>query len=149
MNKIDSFRVDHQKLDKGVYISKIRGDMVTLDFRIKKPYVDTVLTDVQMHSLEHLLATALRSGNFCENVIYVGPMGCATGFYIIFESLNEEDMLEALFNAFRDIALFKSMPGNSVVECGNYHTLDFSIGCELAKECLSIINNKDKFDEYP
>jgi len=149
MRKIDSFKVNHQKLERGIYVSKIDGDIITLDLRIRKPYADAVLTDAEMHSLEHLLATALRNSEFGGNVIYVGPMGCATGFYVLFRALSEAQMLKALKISFKGVLDFSVMPGDSEFECGNCNTLDLKVGKNLTKECLAILECKSGFDKYP
>ena len=83
MEKIASFTIDHNKLQKGMYISRIDGDIVTYDIRMKKPNNNDFLSTGQMHTFEHLFATYARNTEFKDNVIYVGPMGCRTGFYFL------------------------------------------------------------------
>ncbi|MCI8519971.1 MAG: S-ribosylhomocysteine lyase, partial [Clostridia bacterium] len=83
MEKIKSFQVDHRKLDKGIYISRIDSDIVTYDLRFCKPNSGTVLDNVTMHTIEHMLATFLRNSEFKDDIIYFGPMGCQTGFYLL------------------------------------------------------------------
>ena len=83
MKKIASFTVDHTVLKKGMYISRVDGDCVTYDIRMKLPNKGDYLSTPAAHTIEHLFATFARNSRFCDNVIYVGPMGCRTGFYFI------------------------------------------------------------------
>lgn len=83
MERIASFTVDHDVLVPGLYLSRQDGDVVTLDLRFKKPNTGDLLTNAQMHSAEHLIATLLRNSQDNEAVIYFGPMGCQTGFYFL------------------------------------------------------------------
>jgi S-ribosylhomocysteine lyase len=83
MQKIASFQINHDTLEKGMYISRIDGDVITYDIHMKKPNGGEYLNMSAAHTLEHLLATYLRNSEIGESVIYVGPMGCRTGFYIL------------------------------------------------------------------
>ncbi|MBQ8300918.1 MAG: S-ribosylhomocysteine lyase, partial [Clostridia bacterium] len=83
MNKIKSFQVDHRKLDKGMYISRVDRDIVTYDMRFCKPNTGEVLDNVTMHTIEHMLATFVRNSDIKNEVLYFGPMGCQTGFYLL------------------------------------------------------------------
>ena len=83
MKRIASFSVNHDKLENGMYISRIDGDVVTYDLRMKKPNGGDYLPNGALHTLEHLLATHARNSALAEHVIYVGPMGCRTGFYVL------------------------------------------------------------------
>jgi len=149
MQKITSFTIDHTHLEKGIYLSRKDGTVSTLDFRLRRPYLDPTLTTTEMHSLEHLLATALRNGDYKSHVLYVGPMGCATGFYILFDNLSENKMLLALHSALEYCLSFDYMPGNSKTECGDCRTLDLNAGIALAKEGYEIVKGKRKLDLYP
>ena len=83
LRQIASFAVDHTKLDPGMYTSRVDGDVVTYDVRMKKPNAGDYFTTGAGHSMEHLFATYVRSGAWSDHVVYVGPMGCRTGFYIL------------------------------------------------------------------
>ena len=83
MKKIASFTVDHDKLEKGMYISRVDGDVVTYDIRMKKPNMGDYLTNGALHTFEHLFATYARNTELSPQVIYIGPMGCRTGFYFL------------------------------------------------------------------
>ena len=75
MDKITSFTVDHTKLEKGIYVSRVDGDITTYDLRMRKPNTDDLLSNSSMHSFEHMLATYMRNGEIKDSIIYVGPMG--------------------------------------------------------------------------
>ena len=83
MERIASFCVDHTKLDRGMYLSRQDGDVLTWDIRMKKPNQGDYLTTGAAHTLEHLFATYARNSAYKDGVIYVGPMGCRTGFYLL------------------------------------------------------------------
>lgn len=131
MERIASFRVDHNKLLPGLYLSRRDGDIVTFDLRFKKPNTGDLLSNSEMHSTEHLIATLLRNSREKEAVVYFGPMGCQTGFYFLFDSrlLSLEGAVALLKEVFAAAASFQGeMPGKSAAECGNYANLDVEAG---------------------
>lgn len=131
MERIASFTVDHNKLVPGLYLSRRDGDIVTLDLRFKKPNTGDLLSNSEMHSVEHLIATLLRNSGCKDAVIYFGPMGCQTGFYFLFDGrrLSLEGAVELLKQVFAAAAEFEGgMPGKSPAECGNYVNLDVETG---------------------
>ena len=133
MERIASFQVDHDKLQPGLYLSRRDGEVTTFDLRFKKPNTGDLLTNAEMHSVEHIIATLLRNGRAKDAVIYFGPMGCQTGFYLLVDSrqLSDTDAVELVKETFAAGAEFAGpMPGYSSVECGNYRNLD----TELAKQ---------------
>ena len=94
MKTIASFTVDHDRLEKGMYVSRIDGDAVTYDVRMKKPNAGDYLSDGAMHTFEHLFATYARNSQWADSVLYVGPMGCRTGFYLLLrDSVSRSDAL--------------------------------------------------------
>ena len=130
MERIASFQVDHNKLVPGMYLSRRDGEVVTFDLRFKKPNTGDLLTNAEMHSVEHIIATLLRNGRAKDAVIYFGPMGCQTGFYFLFDSrrLSEADAVELMKETFAAGAAFAGeMPGKSAAECGNYINLEISL----------------------
>lgn len=130
MERIASFQVDHNKLEPGLYLSRRDGQVTTFDLRFKKPNTGDLLTNAEMHSVEHVIATLLRNGRAKDAVIYFGPMGCQTGFYLLFDStrLTDADAVELVKEAFAAGAAFSGeMPGKSAVECGNYINLDLAL----------------------
>ena len=126
MNKIESFQVDHQKLVPGLYLSRsdAKGSAVTttFDLRLTRPNREPALEGGAMHTIEHLCATFLRNSAQSEDIIYFGPMGCRTGFYLVmFGNLQPEDVLPLVKAAFEFTAGFEGeIPGASQTECGNY-----------------------------
>ncbi len=126
MEKIASFCVDHLTLTPGIYVSRrdARGDTVvtTFDLRLTAPNVEPVLDTAAIHTMEHIGATYLRNSPQKDDVIYVGPMGCKTGFYLVmFGELNSEDVLELVKDTFQFIGDFQGeIPGATPRDCGNY-----------------------------
>ena len=132
MERIASFQVDHNKLRPGLYLSRQDGHVVTYDLRFKTPNTGDLLSNAEMHSVEHIIATLLRNSGEKDAVIYFGPMGCQTGFYFLFDGaqLTHTAAIALLKDVFAQGAAFAGeMPGKSAVECGNYRNLDV----ELAK----------------
>lgn len=130
MERIASFQVDHNHLQPGMYLSRRDGQVVTFDLRFKKPNTGDLLTNAELHSVEHIIATLLRNSSARDAVIYFGPMGCQTGFYFLFDGvrLSDADAVELVKEAFAAGAAFEGeMPGKSPVECGNYINLDVDL----------------------
>ena len=131
LQRIASFTVDHNKLLPGLYYSRRDGSVVTFDLRFKKPNTGDLLSNAEMHSVEHLIATLLRNSAAKEAVVYFGPMGCQTGFYFLFDSalLSVGGAVELLKSVFAAAAHYTGeMPGKSAAECGNYRNLDVEVG---------------------
>ena len=127
MEKIKSFQVDHTKFGVGMYISRIDGDIVTYDLRMVKPNGGVYLETPSMHTIEHLLATYVRNSKFAENVVYAGPMGCRTGFYLLLRGIEHKDAIDLVKASLKFISEYNDeIPGVSIEECGNYleHNLE-------------------------
>lgn len=128
MKTIESFLVDHTVLTAGIYLSRVDGDAVTYDLRLKRPNVEKVLDNAPIHTIEHLFATYVRNSKYSESIIYFGPMGCRTGFYfIVRDNMSHETVVSLVKEAFDFIAAYDGeIPGVSAKECGNYldHDLD-------------------------
>ena len=142
MERIASFTVDHTKLLPGLYLSRRDGDVVTLDLRFKRPNTGDLLSNSEMHSVEHLIATLLRNSAAKDAVLYFGPMGCQTGFYFLFDSrlLSLEGAIALLQEVFSAAGTFDGeMPGKSAVECGNYRSLDLDAGKAVCKWYADLI----------
>ena len=137
MERIASFQVDHNKLRPGLYLSRQDGSVTTYDLRFKTPNTGDLLTNAEMHSVEHIIATLLRNSEQKDAVIYFGPMGCQTGFYFLFDGarLSHAGAIALLNSVFEQGASFEGeMPGKSAVECGNCRNLDV----DLAKKQCAI-----------
>ena len=136
MERIASFTVNHDVLVPGLYLSRRDGSVTTFDLRFKKPNTGDLLTNAEMHSVEHTIATALRNSPQKDAVIYFGPMGCQTGFYFLFDSarLTDAQAIALLQHVFAQGAAWDDpMPGKSSRECGNYVNLDVT----LARRCCA------------
>ena len=94
VEKIQSFTVDQDKLEPGLYISRVDGSVTTYDLRTRKPNAGDYMDNLTMHSVEHLFATYVRSSPIGANVLYFGPMGCQTGFYLLVNDTPKEQVLE-------------------------------------------------------
>ena len=131
MERIASFTVDHNVLEPGLYLSRRDGSVVTFDLRFKKPNTGDLLSNSQMHSVEHLVATFLRNSAGKDAVVYFGPMGCQTGFYFLFDGdkLTNGQAIALLQAVFAQAAVYDGpMPGCSAAECGNYRNLSVEEG---------------------
>jgi S-ribosylhomocysteine lyase len=141
MKRIASFSVNHDLLQKGMYLSRTDGDVVTYDIRMKKPNVGDYLPYGAIHTFEHLFATYARNSRWADQVVYVGPMGCRTGFYLLLrDAVGREDAIELVKEVFSYIAQFEGdIPGSKRQECGNYKEHDLGGAKEIAKDMLSVL----------
>ena len=127
MERIASFSVDHDFIEKGIYISRIDGDIITYDMRTRKPNCGDYMDSVTMHSMEHMFATYIRNSDIGKNVIYFGPMGCRTGFYLLVRNETPDTVLKEVLIALDKVAEHDGeMFGGTRKECGNYLELDLS-----------------------
>lgn len=143
MKKIASFCVDHDKLKKGVYVSRIDCGVITYDLRMKTPNGGDYLGNAEMHTLEHLLATYTRNSKYKDSVIYAGPMGCRTGFYfLVRDDVSGSEILMLIKQAFGFAAGFTGeIPGSKRKECGNYLEHDLDGAKKTAAQFLEVLNS--------
>lgn len=122
LRKIASFTINHDVLTPGMYISRIDGNDITYDLRCKTPNQGDYLEQKALHTLEHLIATYVRSSERSDEVVYFGPMGCRTGFYLILrDTVAKQDAIDLMRAAFAFAAAFEGeIPGAKKIECGNY-----------------------------
>ena len=141
MKTIASFQVNHDLLDKGMYISRIDGDVVTYDIRMKKPNGGDYLSNASLHTFEHLFATYARNSELSDEVVYVGPMGCRTGFYILTrDSIQYVQAIELVKSSFEYILNFDGeILGSRRQECGNYREHDLQGAKETAADMLKVL----------
>lgn len=141
MKTIASFTVNHDILEKGMYLSRIDGDVVTYDIRMKKPNGGDYLTNGALHTFEHLFATYARNSRFSDSVIYVGPMGCRTGFYFLLrDSVSQEDSIALVQESFAFLRDFEGeIPGSKRWECGNYREHDLPGAKAVAADMLQVL----------
>ena len=158
MELIQSFSVDHTRIVPGIFTSRVdtlgEYTVTTYDIRLKRPNREPVIDVLAMHSLEHIIATYLRNDpDWKDEVIYWGPMGCLTGFYLILKgSRAPRELYDLLLRAFRSVAGVQEVPGTSPENCGYYrmHNLDMAkwYAAEFAAYLEANAENSDIF-EYP
>lgn len=143
MKKIASFSVDHNKIDKGMYISRVDGDIISYDIRMKKPNAGEYLSASTMHTIEHIFATYARNSEVQDSVIYVGPMGCRTGFYLLVrDTISHEQAIALVQNAMQALADFEGeIPGNKQEECGNYLDHDLPSAKEEGRAMAEVLKS--------
>ena len=150
---IASFQVDHTRIMPGIYVSRrdrtAGGFITTFDIRMKRPSIEPAIHPNAMHTIEHIVATYLRSSPFAPHVVYWGPMGCLTGFYFITSTGHEiqpREIENLIRRAFRHQAGYRGeVPGATAVNCGNYLLHDLA----MAKfEAKAFLGREWKF-EYP
>jgi S-ribosylhomocysteine lyase len=158
MEKITSFTIDHLELLPGIYVSRkdnIKDAVITtFDIRMTRPNFEPVMNTAEMHAIEHLGATFLRNhSEYGSKIVYFGPMGCRTGFYLLVgEDCESKDVVGLLKEMFQFVAAFEGeIPGASARDCGNYHDMNLPMAKYLAKKYLEdVINNiSEKNLNYP
>lgn len=158
MELIQSFSVDHTRIVPGIFTSRVDqlGEyaVTTYDIRLKKPNREPVIDVAAMHSLEHLIATFLRNDpDWKDDVVYWGPMGCLTGFYLILKGTRApRELYELLLRAFRSVADAQEVPGATAVNCGHYLMHNLGMAKWYAKEYVDYLEaNADNaaIFEYP
>ena len=149
VKKIASFEVNHNLLREGIYVSRVDGDVTTYDLRTRVPNGGDYMDNLTMHSLEHMFATFVRSSALSESVIYFGPMGCQTGFYLLVRNADNEAVLRVVKETLgRIISHEGEIFGRSAIECGNYRNLDLGAAKAEAKRYLDILNSKENDFKY-
>lgn len=147
ITKNASFTVDHRKFGEGLYISRIDGDVVTYDMRTKRPNSGDFMDNITMHTFEHMFSTYIRNSGL--EVIYFGPMGCQTGFYLLVRNADNDTVLSEIKLACQKIIDHDGeVFGASEEECGNYKTLDLATAKTVAKEYLLVLNNNEITFKY-
>ena len=142
IKKNASFTVDHTKFGEGLYISRIDGDVVTYDMRTRKPNSGDFMDNITMHTFEHMFSTYIRNSSL--DVIYFGPMGCQTGFYLLVRNADNDKVLAEIISALEKIIAHKGeVFGASEIECGNYKTLDMETARSEAVRYLEVLSQKE------
>lgn len=143
MKKIASFQIDHTILPKGMYTSRVDGDVITYDIRMRLPNKEEVMPNGAMHTIEHLFATFARNSKYADDIIYFGPMGCRTGFYfLVRNNISKEDAIKLTIDAFDFIKSFDDeIPGVSAEECGNYKDHDLSGAKKEAEMMFEVLKD--------
>lgn len=135
MERIASFEVNHDVLQRGIYTSRVDGDITTYDIRMKLPNKGNYLNNPAMHTIEHIVATFVRNSQYKDRIIYFGPMGCRTGFYLLVRDIEPQEVITLVRDAFLFLRDFEGdIPGVSSTECGNYLEHDLADArCEAAE----------------
>ena len=143
-DKIASFTVDHDLLTEGIYVSRIDGDITTYDLRTRVPNAGNYMDNLTMHSVEHMFATYIRASEIADRVIYFGPMGCQTGFYLLVRDADNEETLAVVKSVLEKIINHSGeMFGAVRRECGNYRNLDLSAAKAECERYLAILSGKE------
>ena len=150
MEKITSFTIDHIRLQPGLYVSrkdKVGSETVTnFDLRLTSPNEEPVLNTAEIHTIEHLAATYLRNqSEWKEKVLYFGPMGCRTGFYLLVAGdYSSRDVQTLVCDCFRFIASFEGeVPGASAKDCGNYLDMNLPMAKYWGKRYADLLDTAD------
>ena len=146
MEKIASFQIDHLRLKRGLYVSRVDAFgptvLTTFDLRMKEPNNEPVMDVPALHTLEHMGATFLRSHpDWKDKTVYFGPMGCRTGFYMVLEGRHESPATAPLVREFLDwvLAYKGEVPGASAAECGNWRDHNLDMAQWEAREFLKVM----------
>ncbi len=149
MKTIQSFTVDHDLIDVGIYISRIDGDITTYDMRTRIPNGGDYINDLTVHSFEHMFATYIRNSDIGQSVIYFGPMGCRTGFYLLVRDLEPKRVLSAVIWALRRIVEHEGkMFGATRKQCGNFRALSLAAARAEASRYLLALESKENDFKY-
>lgn len=148
MKTIASFTVNHTNLMSGIYVSRQDSlenlKITTFDLRMTRPNCDSVMNTGTIHAIEHLAATFLRNDDeYASKIIYFGPMGCRTGFYLILAGdYNSIDILPLIIRTYEFIRDFEGeIPGATPVQCGNYSDMDLNGAKKAAENYLNVLYN--------
>ena len=154
MEKIASFTINHIKLQPGVYVSRKdkvgEGVVTTFDLRMTSPNEEPVMNTAEVHAIEHLGATFLRNHpEYKDKIVYFGPMGCRTGFYLLLAGDYESrQMLPLVTEMYEFIAAYEGeIPGASPMDCGNYLDMNMCMAHYWARRYLKVLKNIDSFPE--
>ena len=148
--KIKSFTVDHDLIREGIYVSSVIGDITTYDMRTRIPNAGDYMDNLTMHSFEHMFATYIRFGEDGDKIIYFGPMGCQTGFYLLTRGLTNERVLELVNISLQKIIDHEGeVFGKSRKECGNYKNLDLESAKKEARRYQKVLNGENISFKYP
>lgn len=149
IQKIASFTVDHNKLTPGIYVSRIDGDITTYDLRTRVPNSGNFMDNATMHSVEHMIATFIRNSEIAADVIYFGPMGCQTGFYLLVRNADNEQVLAVLMDVLGKILAYEGeVFGASQIECGNYKNLSLDAAKQECAAYLAVLKAKNNDFQY-
>ena len=143
--RIASFSINHDILLPGIYVSRRDGDVTTYDLRHRRPNTEDLIDNSTLHSLEHMFATYIRNGELRDNIVYYGPMGCQTGFYLLIRGSDNETVLsEVKKTCERILAHEGPVFGAASRECGNYRNLSLENAKREAARYLAELNSREQ-----
>ena len=149
MERITSFSVDHDFICPGIYVSRIDGDITTYDLRTRTPNSGDFMDNVTMHTVEHMLATFFRNSEIKDDVIYFGPMGCQTGFYLLLRNADNEKTLAVLKECLNKVLNHDGeVFGATRKECGNYKSLNLDNAKKECEAYLKALAGKEQTFTY-
>ena len=149
IKKITSFTVDHRYIVPGIYVSRIDGDVTTYDLRTRRPNCGDLMDNSTMHSFEHMFATYVRNSDLSAKVLYFGPMGCQTGFYLLMRDTTNEETLALVISVLKSIIAHSGdMFGASEIECGNYRNLSVEAAKVEAEKYLKALEASENNFKY-
>ena len=152
MERIKSFEINHNVLTPGFYISREDGDVITYDLRTRKPNAGDYMTNAAMHSLEHMFATMVRNSRITDEVVYFGPMGCQTGFYLLVrKSITPAEVFEITKEILAQIIEYEGpVFGASAIECGHSENLSLADAKAECEKYLEVLKNQTNMEfTYP
>ena len=152
MDRIKSFTINHDVLVPGFYISRVDGDVITYDLRTRKPNAGDYMENTAMHSLEHMFATYIRNSGMKDDVVYFGPMGCQTGFYLLVrDSQSPKAVCEMTKQVLQQTIDHEgAVFGASARECGHYENLSLAAAKTEAQKYLKALNRQTNMEfTYP
>lgn len=151
MERIKSFTINHNLLTPGFYVSREDGDIITYDLRTRKPNAGDYMSNSTMHSVEHMFATIVRNSEIADDVVYFGPMGCQTGFYLVVRKQEPKKVFEVTKKVLEEILAYDGpVFGASAIECGHYENLDLNEAHVECKKYLDVLDAQTNMDfTYP
>ena len=151
MDRIKSFQINHNILEPGFYISREDGDIITYDLRTRKPNAGDYMSNSAMHSVEHMFATCIRNSKIADKVVYFGPMGCQTGFYLVVRQVEPKEVFDVTKQVLERILDYDGpVFGASAIECGHYENLSLDEAKAECRKYFDVINNQTNMEfTYP
>ena len=150
LEKIASFTVDHDLIVPGFYLSRIDGDITTYDLRTRTPNGGAYMDHSTMHTVEHLFATYIRNSEIGRQVVYFGPMGCQTGFYLLVRSAEHDLVYQVVLDVLKQIIEHKgAVFGASRKECGHYENLNLENAIKECKTYKKVLEARPAHYQYP
>lgn len=151
MERIKSFEINHNILMPGFYISRVDGDIITYDMRTRRPNMGDYMSNSAMHSVEHMFATFVRNSGISDNVVYFGPMGCQTGFYLVVRKEEPQKVFEITKQILKQILEYEGpVFGASAIECGHYENLSLQEAKTECQKYLEVLEAQTNMEfSYP